>query len=258
MKRFLRGIAWALFALSIGNLTLSTTAFPPFERRMKAVPRLVLWAWERPEDLRFLDPQPVAVAFLAGTVELRHAEMGFRPRLQPLHVSRRMKLLAVVRVEVTANALLDQSQAAKAADAIARASELPQVIAVQVDFDATRSQRGFYRELLTKLRRQLPSSMPISITALSSWCIGDRWIGGLPIDEAVPMLFRMGVGQPDVSNWLRAGRDFREPACRASLGVSLDEPWTSLPSGRRVYAFSPSPWTQQSFQTLAWELHSWR
>ena len=110
MKRFLRGIAWALFALSIGSLTLSTTAFPPFERRMKAVPRLVLWAWERPEDLRFLDPQPVAVAFLAGTVELRHAEMGFRPRLQPLHVSRRMKLLAVVRVEVTANALLDQSQ----------------------------------------------------------------------------------------------------------------------------------------------------
>jgi Protein of unknown function (DUF3142) len=196
--------------------------------------------------------------FWLGTVELRQAEMSFRPRFQPLLVSRRTKLLAVVRVEVAANAVLDRSQAAKGADEIARASELPQVIAVQVDFDATQSQRGFYRELLTELRRQLPSSMPISITALSSWCIGDRWIGGLPVDEAVPMLFRMGVGQPEASNWVRAGRDFREPACRGSLGVSLDEPWPSLPSGRRVYAFSPSPWTQQSFQALAWELHSWR
>ena len=37
---------------------------------MSAVPLLVLWAWERPEDLRFLDPIRVGVAFLAATVRL--------------------------------------------------------------------------------------------------------------------------------------------------------------------------------------------
>ena len=137
---------------------------------------------------------------------------------------------------------------------IARAGRLPGVVALQVDFDATTSERSFYRKLLAQLRQQLPSSMPISITALTSWCIGDQWMSGLPIDEAVPMLFRMGTGQAEVTNWMRSGHDFREATCRTSLGVSLDEPWPELPSGRRTYAFSPSPWTERSLQKLLREM----
>lgn len=34
-------------------------------------PRTVLWAWERPEDLKALDPDRVAVAFLAQTLVLK-------------------------------------------------------------------------------------------------------------------------------------------------------------------------------------------
>jgi hypothetical protein len=100
--------------------------------------------------------------------------------------------------------------------------------------------------------------MPISVTALASWCIGDDWIHDLPIDEAVPMLFRLGTGKNEVTSWIGSERDFREPLCRGSLGISIDEPWRLLPSGRRVYAFSPKPWTEHSLAALSWEMHSWR
>ncbi len=221
---------------------------------MSAVPLLVLWAWERPEDLRFLDPTRVGVAFLAATVRLGPKGVSYRPRMQPLQVAQETSLVAVVRIETAGGAALDPETARRVAGEIARAGRLPGVVALQVDFDATTSQRSFYRKLLVELRQQSPSSMPISITALTSWCIGDPWMSGLPIDEAVPMLFRMGAGQAEVTNWIRSGHDFREAVCRTSLGVSLDEPLPQLPSGRRTYAFSPSPWTERSLQKLLREI----
>jgi len=270
MKRLFRCGAIAMIAVSLAPLISDSRVYSSNKscrggntvgadtRGMSAVPSLVLWAWERPEDLRFVDPERTGVAFLAGTVRLGPEGMSYRPRLQPLRVARTMRLVAVVRIETAAQAALDPGLAGRAAGAIARAAEAPQVVAVQVDFDATAKERAFYRDVLTELRRRLPTSIPISITALASWCIGDRWMAGLPIDEAVPMLFRMGTGQSEVSSWMGLGREFREPACRGGLGVALDEPWKQLPRGRRVYAFSSSPWTERSLDTLLWEMHAWQ
>jgi len=53
---------------------------------------------------------------------------------------------------------------------------------VQIDFDARRSQRRFYVRLLRDLRRRMPPSLPLSITALASWCAYDDWLSGLPIE----------------------------------------------------------------------------
>ena len=266
MRCHVRDAATVILALSLASLSSESRILPktrPSLRShtvgtdthgMKTVPPLVLWAWERPEDLRFLDPTKAGVAFLAGTLRLGPKGMSYRPRLQPLQVPRETSLVAVVRIETVAGVALGPEIARRAAEEIARAGRLPGVVALQVDFDATTSQRSFYRELLVELRQQLPSSMPISITALTSWCIGDPWMAGLPIDEAVPMLFRMGAGQAEVTNWMRLGHDFREAACRTSFGISLDEPWPALPSGRRTYAFSPSPWTERSLQKLLREM----
>ena len=79
------------------------------------LPRVMLWAWERPEDLRSIDPHTTGVAFLAGTVEIRALNAGtagseagvasveatvvLHPRLQPLLVPPGTALMAVVRVE---------------------------------------------------------------------------------------------------------------------------------------------------------------
>ena len=225
---------------------------------MRGLPRFVLWAWERPEDLRFISPQNTAVAFLADTIQLRGDTVVARPRLQSLRVPNRAQLIAVVRIEADQDAALNRSQIEQTATAIAKAASLPRVMAVQVDFDATRTQRDFYRSLLLDLRRRLGPAVPISITALASWCLGDDWISSLPINEAVPMLFRMGAGTNEVVGQLSSGRDFRTSICRGSLGVSTEERWASLPGGRRLYVFHNRPWTKQSELAFLQEVQQWR
>lgn len=231
---------------------------PGHSEQIRGLPRLVLWAWERPEDMRFINPQTTAVGFLVDTIDLRGDTVTARPRLQSLRVPDRAHLVAVVRIEADQDAALSRSQIEQTATAIAKAASLPRVMAVQVDFDATRTQRDFYRCLLLDVRRRLGPAAPISITALASWCLGDDWISSLPIDEAVPMLFRMGAGTNEVVEQLSSGRDFRASICRGSLGVSSDERWASLPSGRRLYVFHNRPWTKQSELAFLREIQQWR
>jgi hypothetical protein len=226
--------------------------------RMGGVPPLVLWAWERPQDLRFLRSKEVGVAFLAQTVQVQGGDVTVRPRFQPLLVSEESPLIAVTRIEAAPREELSREQAARAAEAIAKTAKMPRVAAVQVDFDATQSQREFYRELLMELRGRVGEKMPLSITALASWCYDDGWMKGLPVDEAVPMLFRMGAGTKEVVTKIKAGHDFRAEVCRASLGVATDEPWETLPSGRRVYVFAPQGWSERTELAFLWEAHRWR
>lgn len=206
-------------------------------------PRLVLWAWERPEDLRFLPSKRIRVAFLAGSVYL-DAQPVLRPRQQLLRVPEDAPVTAVVRLEITQNTpkLFTESYRGEVTQQILRLAALPRVSGLQIDFDATRSQRDFYRALLRDLRHGMRPAMPLSITALGSWCLGDDWLSALPIDEAVPMMFRMGPGGADIVRWIHSGQDFREPLCRHSVGISTDEPWPAPLLDRNVYVFHPRAW----------------
>src|SRR5690349_24446325 len=62
-------------------------------------PKKILWAWERPEDLEFLDTNQFGVAFLAQTLVLQGDEVVFKPRHQPLKVRPETKLIAVTRID---------------------------------------------------------------------------------------------------------------------------------------------------------------
>jgi Protein of unknown function (DUF3142) len=142
------------------------------------------------------------------------------------------------------------------AAAIAEVGAISGIQALQVDFDATVSQRIFYREVLHQLRRQLPASTPLSITALASWCIFDDWLAGLPVDEVVPMVFRMGADQHRVRRYL-AEEDFRAAACRHSMGISTDEPLPPLRPGRRLYVFHPHAWRLEAMTGILEEVGRW-
>ncbi len=63
------------------------------------LPNVVLWAWERPENLEFVDPKEFGVAFLAQTLLLEGENVIFRPRRQPLRINPETKLVAVTRIE---------------------------------------------------------------------------------------------------------------------------------------------------------------
>ena len=56
------------------------------------------------------------------------------------------------------------------AAAIARTASLPRVRGVQIDFDAAGHERAFYRALVLAVRQAIGHGLPMSITALASWC----------------------------------------------------------------------------------------
>ena len=221
------------------TLSLLVSFDAPRAAPMARLPRLVLWAWERPVDLRAL-PSDVGVAFLAQTITATARASVVLPRRQPLRVAPGTSLMAVTRIE-TPGGDPGLGQVADIARAIAATAALPRVAAVQVDFDATLSQRPMYRQLLHAIRRELPRATPLSITALASWCMQDDWLDDLPIDEAVPMLFRMGPAEEPLR--AAAAARLRAPACRSAIGTSLDEPLTITRGRTRVYVFNPQPWS---------------
>ncbi len=239
---------------------------------MRGLPHVMVWAWERPENLEQLDPQQVGVAFLAKTIYLDGSRYHARPRMQPLKVANGTQMMAVVRIEtmphphavaaisetVVENAGIEsgaadltapysQAQFNSTVNDIVDAAQIPGVHAIQIDYDARRSERPFYARLIGAVRAKLPHDTALSITALAGWCLADHWIDGLPIDDAVPMLFQMGRESRDVKNYLRDGGDFRTATCQTSIGISTDEPIARVPTGRRIYLFhNRSAWTNES------------
>lgn len=215
-------------------------------RTIDTLPRTMLWAWERPSDLRDA-PQDFGIAFLAQTISIDAERVTVVSRRWPLQVARRAKLSAVTRIEMPVTRTLSDGEYERIAKAIAVTSTYPQVVAAQIDFDATASQRALYRRLIASVRARLEADVPLSITALASWCAGDRWLDGLPIDEAVPMLFDMGpLDGPFTSIARDASTAF--PQCRSSLGVSLGEPLMMRVKSRRVYLFNPGAWNTDALQ----------
>jgi Protein of unknown function (DUF3142) len=221
-------------------------------------PLLVYWVCERPEDLRILDPKTEAAAFLASSVELLSDSIRVAPRLQPLYLPPGIQLVSVVRLYSQADkpATFHAQQLAETVQALMAATRQPGVSALQIEFDALVSQRAFYSQLLTELRRQLGPTYPISITALASWCIGDRWIRDLPVNEAVPMLFSMGPEEAITRQYLSSTDTFPEPLCRGSLGISTGEWWPNpIHSRTRVYVFSQVPWTREEVENIRSLIH---
>ncbi len=258
MSTRLKSCGILLTALAI--LLAQSSCKPHMSTRNRAdeikLPPVVVWAWERPENLESLDPQKVAVAFLAQTLILRNDEVEFRPRRQPLKVSPAIKLIAVTRIEPAKNTsnrpLLSGSQNDQLITLISKTLELKNVVAIQVDFDAAVSERQFYRELLGGLRQKLPDQVPLSMTALASFCLGDRWLKDLPVDEAVPMIFRMGTDDQNIKRYLATGADFLEPLCRKSYGIATDEPLTAkLDQARRIYVFNTHAWTEYDLMAIS-------
>ena len=214
------------------------------------LPDVILWAWERSEDLRFLEGQPTGVAFLAATAFIApDGHVRFHPRAQDLLLPPGAPVLAVVRIESA-----PRHESVESKDLMFELREiagLPNVRGLQIDFDARLSERSFYRTLLESMHAE--TTKPIAITALASWCAGDRWFDGEPVDEAVPMFFRMGRNEP-------RDMEIQSPICRSSIGLSTDEAWPAKRCAglKHIYLFSPRAWTKVSYLAALDRLQEWR
>jgi hypothetical protein len=243
-KRYHRpaAITVALLAILVTALLATRDTRP----RGASRPMVWLWSWEHFDDFRFLEGQKAGVAYLAATVRLDSAGATWQGRAQNMRLVHGLPLLPVVRLE-----------GSRALNDSARHELVTRLVAVargqgdsglQIDWDAPRSSRPAYTALLQELRVALPDTLPLSVTALASWCTGDCWLEGAPVDEVVPMVFRMGADEARVRADLQHRGDFACRACRQAVGLSVDEAdWPSL-RARRVYLFSPRPWTGEIFE----------
>jgi hypothetical protein len=173
----------------------------------------VLYAWDRPERLDGM-PAGAEVAVYTATVSLARGTLLWRPRAHPLRLPERARITAVIHFETARADLrrpLDDALASWLVDRMAREAERPGVSGLQIDYEAPLSERPFLRALVVGVRRALGSSVRLSMTALASWCLFDDWLGDLPVDEVVPMVYR--------------------------------DPPPALAPGRRIFYFAPHSWT---------------
>lgn len=236
-----------LFAL----LTLPLA--PDLPPRAHEGPRLWLWAWERPEDLRFLAGRSdVGVALLVRTVVVGDDGVKIERRRQPALLPEGIWRVAVTRVEILKGSTSFARHAPEVARAILDAREDAASPRVQIDFDARPSQLPFYRDVLDRVRAALPAGDDtLSITAMASWCMRDGPLSTLGPVRAVPMAFAMGKDADRVRLALSVLGEFPVRECRDAVGVAADEPIPRLRDHRPVWAFTRRPWTEGDVVALA-------
>jgi len=222
-------------------------------------PNLVLWVWERPENLYFMKDEPVAYAYLAGTATKTDNDLSFYFRQQPLRIPDGSTTIATVRIEdKTREATFIDSDIEEITNFIVKScTDNLKNISCQIDFDAGQSQIEFYKKLITAVRKKLPTEIELSLTSLVSWCTGnDSWFDDLPIDEIVPMFFRLGTDSSLYWQKIKDGKLKLDPICQKSIGVSTDEllPGKSYLKGKNIYIFNNQYWNKSNWDIIRSEI----
>lgn len=207
-----------------------------------AMPKEFWWYWDRPAA-QLPPPAPGVGAAVVVTHVLLSGERAIRqPRRSALRLPDATPVMPVVHVEVDPGKPFAGNAAQRDAlrDAVLDAANRGGPPWVQLDFEARRSQRDFWRASVEAIKTALPDGVRLSVTALTSWCYGDRWLGDVPVDEIVPMYFRLGRARPDYV--LRSAAGVVEPRCALAHGVADDEPaWPVVLPGRRYVFLGRAP-----------------
>lgn len=245
--------------------------------------KITVWAWERDEDLSYIEPSKISVAYFAGTIYVRGSSVRFRPRTQKLKLPKAANAFPVFRIESirgdghmaaklgehSQNSLVPSNEAAgfvaktiaSQVRKLARSGSPVNTELVQVDFDALEDERAFYKSLLRNLRNELSPATKISVTSLASWLLADKWMEPGCADEAVAMLFSIGPGKREVLSLLDKRALNSGAGIPISVGISASEPATNKVlfksdirrKIRNLYIFSSRPWTESRLRAITSE-----
>lgn len=274
----------SLYAVQSSKISvLSSGVFARIQRQMSSVsvvsprshnPSINLWAWERDEDLSFVDPSKVSVSYFAGMIYVRGASVDFQPRKQKLKLAAGTRTVPVFRIETLRGEGAPGSMSTsdsrtpdlEAADYVAKTvvnsvKHLPASDMVQLDFDALQDERPFYVEILKKLREQLPAQTKISITALGSWLLGDKWLNNGDADEVVAMMFSIGADKKNILDRIQSQKLDSGTNAKMALGISANETNTNKllfaadlqHQFDKLYIFNSRPWTRDRYQAITKE-----
>jgi hypothetical protein len=192
-------------------------------------------------------------AVLVESLVLRGAGVEHGGRRQPLPLPEGVSLIPVVHVEAAADAPAQYTAAQRHAivAAVRRHAALAGARAglLQLDFEAPARQRQAYQQLVAEVRQALPAHVRLGVTALAHWCTQGDWLDRLPVDEVVPMLYRLG---PHAHDWHRR---FAQPdnslaqRCHGpALGFATNDPPPPalLARATRPYWFDEAAWSNPS------------
>ncbi len=86
----------AIVAAILVTFGLGNAPAPPPDRL--GLPALMLWSWDRADDLRFIDPADTGVAYLAGAIGLTADSIAVVPRRNPLLLPQSTATIAVIHI----------------------------------------------------------------------------------------------------------------------------------------------------------------
>lgn len=238
-----------------------------FNQQPADQPKMTLWAWDRYEDLSFIEGCKASVAFYAGTIFLRDHETLFKPRLRSLKLPKILETTPVFRIESRySGSQPAASTAGEVVNIIKRYQSSHRCTRIQLDFDAKESERPFFGAVLKLMRERLNPGTHIAITALASWCLFDRWldIGSAAPDEAIAMLFSMGTSRDAVLSLLKTQQLATGGHTKVSIGISANEGYTNrrlkelslLANPCKLYIFNSLPWTRARYKVVNNEVMS--
>jgi hypothetical protein len=253
-----------LLLSSLVSLTLCLSLAGSAAVTRKSEPKIVLWSWQHDDDLSFLNArEEVAVAFYAGTIMLGRDLAKLLKRENVLRLPAAVSRFPVYRMENPHfGEVVSKIAMASALEIIVRNQEETGWKQVQIDFDATTLDRRAYLEFLSALKHRLRPETQLSITALSSWCLSDRWLDCAPVEETVAMFFSMGRGKGEALHALQSMKPRTNDVSRQSIGVSIYEMETNrclkkhkvLESAPRIFVFSATGWTRSRFEQIRKQL----
>lgn len=219
--------------------------------------RGVAWIWPDSNGPRAAHGSGAApyreAAVLVESLVLRGAGVEHGGRRQPLALAGGARLIPVVHVEADADvpSAFTPAQRNAVIAAVLRQAGTAAAGAgwLQLDFEAPARTRDAYRELVAGVRAALPPDVRLSVTALAHWCTQGDWLDRLPVDEVVPMLYRLG---PHADDWRRRfarGDAALARRCRGpALGFATHDPPPPalLARAARPYWFDETAWSNPS------------
>lgn len=256
-----------VFTVTIWIITMMSGAGSKEKSIFEENKPVTIWAWDRFDDLSFLKDD-TTVTYYAGTFYLRENRAFFNPRKKELICPDSTKTSPSFRIEAVSEINAEYKESVINSICVTvkkylQAHKKPGSLnMVQIDFDATKSQRSFYRELLKELRATLGAETKISITALTSWCIADRWMQDLDVDEIVIMLFSMGKDKDETLALLELDNLDTGNDAKTAIGISANEPATNqklkelgiLDEAAKLYIFQSLPWTKNRYLSITGEV----
>jgi hypothetical protein len=216
----------------------------------------VAWIWpdSNGPPARTTDSSPPyrEAALLVESLVLRADGVERGGRRQPLALPAGVRIVPVVHVEAAQDAP-DQLTATQLGAILAAVHRHASVATstqgaglFQLDFEAPLRQREAYRALVARIRAALPAQVRLSVTALAHWCTQGDWLDRLPVDEVVPMLYRLGSHAADWQDRFATGAPALAQRCRGpALGFSTNDPPSPalLARAARPYWFDESVWS---------------